>query len=220
MAEEYVISVVLEGNASSLKTATDQGVKGQKKLKKSTQEANIEFLAQVARYQAMTAALNQTIGGINKMAGALDKIGFKEQGAFIRKYVGYLELVAGPAEIYLAYLTLSIALGMKDKQTKDKQAVSTGILTTAQIRLNAAFKANPLIAWISVILIVIAVFAMLEKRFGLVTKIVDGFNNSLESMENHFMKIVNLGRGVASVLGTIGNVASGRGMSRLVAGAR
>jgi hypothetical protein len=42
----------------------------------------------------------------------------------------------------------------------------------------------------------------------LVTKIVDGFNNSLESMENHFMKIVNLGRGVASVLGTIGNVAS------------
>ncbi len=220
MAEEYVISVVLEGNASSLKRSTDEGAKGQEKLKTKTQEANIAFLAQVARYQAMTAALNQTIGGINKMAGALDKIGFKEQGAFIRKYVGYLELVAGPAEIYLAYLTLSIALGMKDKQTKDKQAVSTGILTTAQIRLNAAFKANPLIAWISVILIVIAVFAMLEKRFGLVTKIVDGFNNSLESMENHFMKIVNLGRGVASVLGTIGNVASGRGMSRLVAGAR
>ena len=109
---------------------------------------------------------------------------------------------------------------MKDKQTKDKQAVSTGILTTAQIRLNAAFKANPLIAWISVILIVIAVFAMLEKRFGLVTKIIDGFNNSLDTLEDHFMKIVNLGRGVASVLGTIGNVASGRGMSRLVAGAR
>lgn len=220
MAEEYVISVVLEGNASSLKRSTDEGAKGQEKLKTKTQEANIAFLAQVARYQAMTAALNQTVGGFNKLAGALDRLGFKESAEGLRKFTALLELVAGPAEIYLAYLTLSIALGMKDKQTKDKQAVSTGILTTAQIRLNAAFKANPLIAWISVILIVIAVFAMLEKRFGLVTKIVDGFNNSLESMENHFMKIVNLGRGVASVLGTIGNVASGRGMSRLVAGAR
>ena len=60
-----------------------------------------------------------------------------------------------------------------------------------------------------------------EKKFGLVTKIVDGFNNSLESMEDHFMKIVNLGRGVISVFEKVGNVMNpGRGMSRLMAGAR
>jgi len=221
MAEEYVISVVLEGNSSSMTNATKKASKGQKELTQSTQAANVAFLAQVARYQAMTAALNQTIGGFNKMAGALDKLGFKEQGEFIRKYTAYLELVAGPAEIYLAYLTLSIAMGMKDKQTKDKQTVSTGILATAQRGLNAAFKANPLIAWISVILIVIAVFVMLEKKFGLVTKIVDGFNNSLESMEDHFMKVVNLGRGVISVFDKLSYVVNpGRGMAKLIAGAR
>tara|TARA_R100000234_G_scaffold112608_1_gene86399 strand:+ start:578 stop:1240 length:663 start_codon:yes stop_codon:yes gene_type:complete len=220
MAEEYVISVVLEGNASSLKKATDEGAKGQGKLKKSTQEANIEFLAQVARYQAMTAALNQTIGGLNKMAGALDKLGFKEQGEFIRKYTAVLELAAGPAEIYLAYLTLSIAMGMKDAKTKDAQAGATTKAATAQAGLNAAMKANPLIAIISAIILVIVFFALLEKKFGLVTKMVDGFNNSLESMEDHFMKIVNFGKGVISVLGTIGSLTTGRGMAKLVAGAR
>ena len=220
MAEEYVISVVLEGNASSLKTATDQGVKGQEKLKKSTQEANIEFLAQVARYQAMTAALNQTVGGFNKLAGALDRLGFKESAEGLRKFTAVLELFAGPAEIYLAYLTLSIALGMKDAKAKEAQAAATTKAATAQTGLNAAMRANPLIAIITVIILVITVFALLEKKFGLVTKMVDGFNNSLESMEDHFMKVVNLGKGVVSVFAKIGSVTMGRGMTRTLAGAR
>ena len=61
---------------------------------------------------------------------------------------------------------------------------------------------------------------MLEKKFGLVTKMVDGFNNSLESMEDHFMKVVNLGKGVVSVFAKIGSVTMGRGMTRTLAGAR
>ena len=221
MAEEYVISVVLEGNSSSMTNATNKATKGQKKVKSATQEANLAFLAQVARYQAMTAALNQTIGGFNKLAGALDKLGWKEGAEGLRKFTAVLELFAGPAEIYLAYLTLSIALGMKDAKAKEAQAAATTKAATAQTGLNAAMKANPLIAIISAIILVIVFFALLEKKFGLVTKIVDGFNNSLESMEDHFMKIVNLGRGVISVFEKVGNVMNpGRGMSRLMAGAR
>ena len=221
MAEEYVISVVLEGNSSSMTNATNKATKGQKQVKAATQEANIAFLAQVARYQAMTAALNQTIGGFNKLAGALDKLGWKEGAEGLRKFTAVLELFAGPAEIYLAYLTLSIALGMKDAKAKEAQAAATTKAATAQTGLNAAMKANPLIAIISAIILVIVFFALLEKKFGLVTKIVDGFNNSLESMEDHFMKIVNLGRGVISVFEKVGNVMNpGRGMSRLMAGAR
>ena len=221
MAEEYVISVVLEGNSSSMTNATNKATKGQKQVKAATQAANIAFLAQVARYQAMTAALNQTIGGFNKLAGALDKLGWKECAEGLRKFTAVLELFAGPAEIYLAYLTLSIALGMKDAKAKEAQAAATTKAATAQTGLNAAMKANPLIAIISAIILVIVFFALLEKKFGLVTKIVDGFNNSLESMEDHFMKIVNLGRGVISVFEKVGNVMNpGRGMSRLMAGAR
>ena len=221
MAEEYVISVVLEGNSSSMTNATNKATKGQKQVKAATQEANIAFLAQVARYQAMTAALNQTIGGFNKLAGALDKLGWKEGAEGLRKFTAVLELFAGPAEIYLAYLTLSIALGIKDAKAKEAQAAATTKAATAQTGLNAAMKANPLIAIISAIILVIVFFALLEKKFGLVTKIVDGFNNSLESMEDHFMKIVNLGRGVISVFEKVGNVMNpGRGMSRLMAGAR
>ena len=49
MADEYVVSVVLEGDSNSLTNATDRGSRSQKNLKKSTDDANLAFLAQVAR---------------------------------------------------------------------------------------------------------------------------------------------------------------------------
>ena len=125
MAEEYVISVVLEGKAAGLTQSTNKAANAQTKLEQETQRANIAFLAQVARYQAMTAALNQTVGGFNKLAGAFDRLGFKEQAELIRKGTAVLELFAGPAEIYLAYLTLSIALGKRDIKTKTGQTAAT-----------------------------------------------------------------------------------------------
>jgi len=193
MAESYVISVVLEGNSSSMTNATKKASKSQKELTQSTQAANIAFLAQVARYQAMTAALNQTIGGFNKMAGALDKLGFKEQGAAIRKYTAYLELVAGPAEIYLAYLTLSIAMGMKDAQTKNAQAAATTNAAAAQTGLNVAMKANPLFAIITVVLMLVAALTLLEMKFGAITKVIDGLRNAVDRLIDSWKSLSDLG---------------------------
>ncbi len=220
MADEYVINVVLEGNSGSLTRETNKGADSQKRLEEETQKANIAFLAQVARYQAMTAALNQTIGGLNKFAGGLEAIGFEKTAEATRKVTKGLELIAGPAEIYLAYQTLQIALAQKDVASKGAQTTATGILTAAQMKLNAVMAMNPFILIAVAIVVLVVALVALEKKFGLVTKIVDGFNNSLESMEDHFMKIVNLGKGVASVMGKIGNIASGRGMAKLVAGAK
>ena len=220
MADEYVINVVLEGDSGSLTRETNRGADSQKRLEEETQKANIAFLAQVARYQAMTAALNQTIGGLNKFAGGLEAIGFEKTAEATRKLTKGLELIAGPAEIYLAYQTLQIALAQKDVASKGAQTTATGILTAAQMKLNAVMAMNPFILIAVAIVVLVVALVALEKKFGLVTKIVDGFNNSLESMEDHFMKIVNLGKGVASVMGKIGNIASGRGMAKLVAGAR
>jgi len=193
MAEEYVISVVLEGNSSSMTNATKKASKSQKELTQSTQAANVAFLAQVARYQAMTAALNQTIGGFNKMAGALDKLGFKEQGEAIRKYTAYLELVAGPAEIYLAYLTLSIAMGMKDTQTKNAQAAATTKAATAQTGLNVAMKANPFFAIITVVLMLVAALVLLEMKFGAITKVIDGLRNAVDRLIDSWKSLSDLG---------------------------
>ena len=220
MADEYVINVVLEGDSGSLTRETNRGADSQKRLEEETQKANIAFLAQVARYQAMTAALNQTIGGLNKFAGGLEAIGFEKTAEATRKLTKGLELIAGPAEIYLAYQTLQIALAQKDVASKGAQTTATGILTAAQMKLNAVMAMNPFILIAVAIVVLVVALVALEKKFGLVTKIVDGFNNSLESMEDHFMKIVNLGKGVASVLGKIGSLTTGRGMAKLVAGAR
>ena len=171
MAEEYVISVVLEGKAAGLTQATKKGADAQTKLEQETQRANIAFLAQVARYQAMTAALNQTVGGFNKLAGAFDRLGFKEQAELIRKGTAVLELFAGPAEIYLAYLTLSIALGKSDIKTKTGQTAATGGLTAATTKLNLAMKANPLIAMAVAVVALITVIMILEGRIKKVTDV-------------------------------------------------
>ena len=192
MADEYVVSVVLEGNASSLETATRRGARAQTELEEQTTKANIAFLAQVARYQAMTAALNQTVGGFNKLAGAMDRLGFKEQGEIIRKFTAYLELIAGPAEIYLAYLTLSIALGQKDAATKGAQAAATNTLTTAIKANTIAMLKNPLFR-IGVFLIgILTFFYKLEKEFGALGKTMDYVLDPIERFYEFLQLIENV----------------------------
>lgn len=196
MADEYVISVVLEGNASSLTNATNKGADAQKNLKKNTDSANIAFLAQVARYQAMTAALNQTIGGINKIAGGLEAIGFERTAEATRKFTKYLELVAGPAEIYLAYLTLSIAMGMKDAKVKGAQTAATTGLTAAIWANTTALLANPLL-WI-VVAVVALTYALyrMEKRFGVLANTLDALLNPLGLVRDFLEKIQDVMNGI------------------------
>jgi len=196
LADEYVISVVLEGNASSLTNATNKGADAQKNLKKNTDSANIAFLAQVARYQAMTAALNQTIGGINKIAGGLEAIGFERTAEATRKFTKYLELVAGPAEIYLAYLTLSIAMGMKDAKVKGAQTAATTGLTAAIWANTTALLANPLL-WI-VVAVVALTYALyrMEKRFGVLANTLDALLNPLGLVKDFLEKIQDVMNGI------------------------
>ena len=198
MADEYVISVVLEGNATSLTNATNQGAKAQGNLKKNTDSANIAFLAQVARYQAMTAALNQTIGGLNKLAGGLEAIGLK--GTFgadgLRKFTKILELFAGPAEIYLAYLTLTIAMGRKDVAVKGAQTAATGGFTAAIWANTAALLANPMFQMAVMIVALVAALYLLEKRFGVLSNALDALLHPLELVKDFLEKIQDVMNGI------------------------
>lgn len=218
MADEYVVSVVLEGNSTSLESASNRGAGSQDKLKKSTQEANIEFLAQITRYQAMTAALNQTIGGLNKLAGGMEAIGLEKTAEATRKLTKGLELIAGPAEIYLAYQTLSIALAQKDVAAKGKQTAATGVLAGATAALNAVMALNPMILIAMAVIVLIGVLILLEKKFGFVTKSVDMLNNALNRMDELVTKLVNGVRGLGSVFDKLNPLNATKNLAKLVQG--
>ena len=199
MAEEYVISVVLEGNASSLSGATDKASKGQKKLKTSTTETNIAMLAQLARFQAVTAAMNQTVGGLNKMTGALEAAGApKVLTENMSRLTKILEFIIGPMEIWLAYKTLSIALSYGDAKAKTTDAAATGVLTAATAKLNAVMKMNPFILVAVAIVVLVLALVYLEKKLGIITGAVDMLNSALDKMDAFLGKIRNGLAGVAS----------------------
>ena len=198
MAEEYVISVVLEGNASSLSSATDKASKGQKKLKTSTADANIAMLAQLARFQAMPAAMNQTVGGLNKMTGALEAAGApKALTNTMRNLTKLMEFIIGPMEIYLAYKTLSIALHYGDAKAKTTDAAATGVLTAATAKLNLVMKMNPFLLVAMAIIAVVAVLFILEKKLGIITKSIDMLNEALQKMDEFLGRIRDGWAGVA-----------------------
>ena len=221
MAEEYVISVVLEGNASSMTQATKKGSKSQKDLENATKNANIAMLAQLARFQAMTAAMNQTVGGLNKLAGGLEALGFERSAEAMRKFTKIMELIIGPMEIYLAYKTLSIAMSYGDAKAKTTDAAATGVLAVAQGALNAVMAMNPFILIAMAIVIVVLALIHLEKKFGIITKAVDALNDGLQALEELLLKIVRAAKGLISTFVKFhpANIA-GKGMKKLIGGAK
>ena len=90
LADEYVISVVLEGKAGSAKSAIKGAADAEQELQNKTIAANVAFVTQLARMEALTSGLNQTIGGIDKMTGGLERTGVlsKEGAEKMRKFTG------------------------------------------------------------------------------------------------------------------------------------
>ena len=218
MADEYVISVVLEGNASSLTSATNQGAKSQRNLKKNTDDANLAFLAQVARYQAMTAALNQTIGGINKIATGMEAIGWENQAEWIRKNVKYLEGLAGIAEIYLAYLTLTIALGKKDVKTKSLQTIATGALAKATAALNYVMGLNPMIRIAMAVVLLVVALVALQKKFDLVGKSVEFMSDALGMVQDAINGLLQAIENVSGPIQDFLDIITGVPITRFITG--
>ncbi len=186
MADEYVISVVLEGNASSLSNATDKGTQGQKNLEKSTTATNVALLTQLARYQAMTAALNQTIGGINKIATGLEAAGFEDSAEFIRKNVKFLEGMAGVLELVVVGMTLyTLRQASAAVATTASTAANTGFIASLY-GIGAGFTAalGPIGIFLVVLGALIGLAVILETRLQLGTKIIEGITGSLENLQD------------------------------------
>ena len=202
MSEQMVITVVLEGNVDSMSKSMDNAAASQRNVKRAVDSTNISFLAQLAKYQALTAALNQTVGGFNKLAGGLDRLGFKGVAAGLRKFTAVLEIIAGPAEIYLAYLTLTVVMGKKDVATKTAQVGITTKLTIATRRLNAALLANPLFLLTVAITTLILGLSEINKKFG-------GLGNAVKAATAPLQVLVEIFKVLDGMITGIGDKITG-----------
>jgi len=202
LADDFVISVVLEGNVDSMSKSMDNAAASQRNVKRATDDTNLSFLTQLATYQAMTAALNQTVGGFNKLAGGLDRLGFKTTAVAIRKFTAVLEIIAGPAEIYLAYLTLTVVMGKKDVATKGAQIGMTTKLTKATKALNAAMLRNPMFLMVVALSSLVIGLNEVQLKFGTL-------GNAIKAATAPLAVFVKLFEVLSELLPEIGNTFDG-----------
>ena len=221
MAEEYVISVVLEGNASSMTNATNKASKSQQTLKKSTTEANVALLANIAVFQATVAALNQVSGGLNKTAGALDKIGAKDTAQVVRNIATAFEIVAGPLEVILAGFTFYIVLSSQAAAGALGFSLANftlaGSLTAAATAM-AGFLITfgPFLLLLGVVILLAKHFNVLERTINTIMNPLEAFKNMLEGIAN-VLNLIDSGLepvrdkldGIGNIIGTATNVIKG-----------
>ncbi len=182
MAEEYVISVVLEGNSSGMTNATNKASKSQQNLKTSTDSANIALLANIAMFQATVAALNQVSGGLNKFAGALDKVGAKDTAKVVRNIATAFELVAGPLEVVLAGFTFYIVLS--SAAASGAIGFSLANFTLAGSLTAAATAMAGFLITFGPFLLLAGVVILLAKHFNVLGRTIDVVMNPLQSLKN------------------------------------
>ena len=203
MAEEYVISVVLEGNASSLTNAQNKATKGNQQMKNSTTQANVAFLAQIAVFQASVAALNQVSGGLNKTAGALDKIGAKDTAKVVRNIATAFEIVAGPLEVILAGFTFYIVLS--SQAAAGALGFSLANFTLAGSLTAAATAMAGFLITFGPFLLLVGVVLLLAKHFNVLGRTIDIIMNPLQALKNLFEGIADAINIVDRGLGAIGD---------------
>lgn len=209
MAEEYVISVVLEGNASSLTNAQNKATKGNQKMGDSAHKANVEFLANIAVFQATVAALNQVSGGLNKTAGALDKLGLERSAKFARNLATAFEIVAGPLEVILAGFTFYIVLS--SQAAAGALGFSLANFTLAGSLTAAATAMAGFLITFGPFLLLVGVVILLAKHFNVLGRTIDIIMNPLEAFKNVLEGIANALNAVDSGLDPIRDKLDGVG---------
>jgi len=202
MADEYVISVVLEGNASSLTGASDKGAQSQKNLEKSATATNVALLTQLARYQAMTAALNQTIGGINKIATGMEAAGWEDQANWIRKNVKFLEGMAGVLELVVVMMTLyTLRQASAATATTASTAANTGFIASLYaMGTGWLFALGPISIFLIALGALIGLAYVLESQLQVGTKIIEGITGSVEKLQDVINGILDAASSAPQIL--------------------
>ena len=222
MAVVDELGIVVEADTRGLEEGLEKATKKTKEFEEQTEQSSLKTLESLAAQEALVSSLNQISGGYAKTVTAAQELNIinEEQAKSYMQLRFAFELLAGPMEVFIAIQKIMTVVSLADIKAKIGQISVTGMLTTAQKKLNLAMKANPVAMIVmGVILLVLALIA-LEAKFGLVTKSVnmlkDGFEFLLEvinkvndSMTGTVLKASELGDALAfgpvsGVLNTLG----------------
>ena len=210
MADEYVISVVLEGKAGGAKRAIKGASDAEGELQNKTLAANVAFVTQLARMEALTSGINQTIGGIDKMTGGLERTGVlsKEGAENMRKFTGALQVMAGPMEVAIALKKLHIAVTGADTGATKVNTKATKKQWFWTRALNVAQKASlgPLMLVIIGAILLFKVLTRLEEKTKFMTKTIEGLGAAFDALAD---KVEYAGGAINDFMDNVADVITG-----------
>ena len=151
------------------------------------------------------SALSQTMGLASTTVSNLQEFNLvnEKQAETFRKTQAAIELMLVPMELYLIVQELQQAAAMADITAKAGQTGATTAVTASTWSFNAALYANPIGIIVLAIILLIVAFVALEKKFGLITKSVDMFNEALFGMDRFLSRIMGTIRGIIGGLDDI-----------------
>ena len=209
MAEEYVISVVIEGSDKASGPVKSAG--------KSVDGLNTKLINTMVQLEGVASGMNQMVGGMNKMVGGLEKTEGKVLGVTVasegmikgmRTAATTMEILIGPMEIAIALMKLNAVV---TSTAAFAQGGYTGAVTAAASAtwgLTYAMLANPIGMVIVAALILVGVLLALESKFGLVTKGVDALSDAFAELKELLDFVLGQLDGLASKADSLGAILS------------
>ena len=153
---------------------------------KSTTEANVSTIKNLALMEAATSGLNQLISAQYKRIDADLAAGkiTQEEAEQRRKQIKQQEKYTGLLETGIAVARLATVAQLLFAAASNMTLASVKANTIAVLTLNGALLANPLLLVVVAAVALAAILIVLEQKFGLVTKGVDVANQKLEAFGN------------------------------------
>ena len=209
MAEEYVISVVIEGSDKASAPVKSAG--------KSVDGLNTKLINTMVQLEGVASGMNQMVGGMNKMVGGLEKsegkvLGFnvasEAQIKTLRNVSTQMEILIGPLEMGIALAKLH-TVAMSSATIAELGFVgATKAATIAVYNFNLALLMNPIGAVVAFVVILLGTLYVLEKKFGLVTAGVDALSDAFAYLKELLDAILDAMDNLASKADVVGDVLS------------
>jgi len=171
--------------AEGAKEAQDKLNTSIKQGGKSTTEANVQTIKSLALMEAATSGLNQWISAKYKRIDAdlaAGKIS-QEEAEAKRKEIKQQEKYTGIMEQGIAIARLATVAQALYAAANWSTVASLKATTIQVLTLNGALYANPLLWVAGAVIIALAALALLEHKFGLVTKTVEAANAAFEKLQ-------------------------------------
>ena len=199
---------VLEADASGLEEGFNKAGKATENYEEKQRTASLATMETLAKQEALLSSLNQVTGGYGKMIGAAQKLNLvtEEQFIALEKSRAAMEMAAGPIEIFIALKKAKVAMETSDTAATGASTVATKKATGSMARLNAVMYANPLVFIIALVIAMVAALYLLEKRFGLVTKLVEKLGEGFDLWRQYIDGVVASLTGLGDKMGIIGDI--------------